>query len=253
MKSFFALLLLACCSSCYTPSGISRDSIDTDPVKKETDLPATDADGPRYETALRRGKPHGQWTSWYPSGQPCDAGSMINGIPDGEWKVWYTNGQIRYIRTYAALKYSRIKEELSKPVKYPLYQLTRIARQNRPAALKSLRPDEDLQTTGEPLPLLVQKNTWEQSGYYAVFSQCLLHGLYMNFAMDGTTLDSGYYNNGLRHGLWMSREGNIIARGIYRQGQKEQEWKYYDAAQRLQYIVLYKNGKEQYRKKFRDG
>ena len=43
-----------------------------------------------------KGKPHGLWEDYFPSGQLSYKGHYINGERHGYWEVYYSNGQLYY-------------------------------------------------------------------------------------------------------------------------------------------------------------
>lgn len=225
------------------------------PVSEDSVLFAEhEAGHPLYRGITRNGKLHGSWTSWYVSGKKCDEGRLEKGVPDGEWKTWYENGQLRHVRNYSYVKWSRIREELSKPVKHPLYPLTRLARTRAGTELRGLHPDKSFQRSanGATLRDIVTSNITNHLGYTPVFGQCVLHGAYLNYADNGALLDSGYYKNGLRDGIWIEWSADRTERGTgaYHHGQRDREWKYYDTHNRLLYIIVYKQGQKKFRKDF---
>ena len=70
----------------------------------------------------------------------------------------------------------------------------------------------------------------------------------MNYFENGAVKDSGYFENGLKHGVWKetSTENNILAIGFYDHGLKSGQWKYYNASEQLLYTDLYsKEGKKE--------
>lgn len=89
---------------------------------------------------------------------------------------------------------------------------------------------------------IVELNTnHEDNGYVPPFTQCLHHGLYINFYPGGTVKDSGYYKNGLREGVWEEwlENGNIRSIGFYHHGTKKNTWKFYNYSGKLLYIQHY--------------
>jgi antitoxin component YwqK of YwqJK toxin-antitoxin module len=68
--------------------------------------------------------------------------------------------------------------------------------------------------------------------------------------------DSGYYQNGLKQGLWLHRDTakKIIYKGSYINGTKVKEWKFYDLSGKLQEILFYtQKGELKWRKRFQKG
>ncbi len=249
----FVLLAVASLPAQSQPSIHLADFKEAGLVSEDSLLLVKHEEGhPLFRGALRNGKLQGSWTSWYASGKKCDEGSLEKGVPDGVWKTWYANGQLRHVRNYSYVKWVRIREELNKPVKHPLYPITRIARTRPGAGLRSLPPDNSFQRSspGTTIHAIVNSNIAGEPGYTPVFAQCVLHGLYLNYAEDGSLLDSGYYKNGLRDGVWAewATDRSVRGTGAYRNGQRDREWKYYDAANRLRYIIIYKQGQLQFRK-----
>jgi antitoxin component YwqK of YwqJK toxin-antitoxin module len=214
----------------------------------------------RFHGHFKDRKLNGTWNSWYESGIICDSGSFKNNIPDGVWKVWYANGNLRYVRTYNAFRYGMIINEFSrKDRKQIIYPLTTLAKQDMQAAFKQLTSYYSFNISGNPcqrifLPDLVQQNT-SSSSYTPPFFSCLQHGLYMNYFEDGAVKDSGYYNNGMRNGVWLlTVEENgrrVKSVGNYDNGIKTKEWKWYDANGSLVQLSIYnKLGKLMFEKEY---
>lgn len=203
------------------------------------------ADGQQhYNAAVKNHRFHGSWSSWYANGKACDAGKLINGLPDGEWKVWYSNGQLKYIRTYHADKWHRIKEDLQRNhPRFKSYAITSLYSRNTQLARFYLTASYSFNNTSANAATnwlqRVTSNT-SSNNYMPVFNKCLQHGLYMNFTEDGLVTDSGYYVNGLRHGVWMhTNANNITIKGFYNNGKKTGEWKEFNSKGRLQKLCFY--------------
>jgi antitoxin component YwqK of YwqJK toxin-antitoxin module len=227
----------------------------TSEIANSESLPNT-----QFRGHFKNQKLNGTWNSWYESGIICDSGSFKNNIPDGAWKVWYANGNLRYVRTYNAFRYSMIINEFArKDGKQIIYPLTTLAKQDMTAAYNQLTSYCSFNIPGSPsqrifLPALVQQNI-STSSYTPPFFSCLQHGLYMNYFEDGTVQDSGYYNNGMRNGVWLlTVEENgrrIKTTGNYDNGVKTREWKWYDANGSLVRLSIYnKRGKLMFEKNY---
>jgi antitoxin component YwqK of YwqJK toxin-antitoxin module len=214
---------------------------------------------PLYTVALRNGKMHGTWQSWYQNGLPCDSGRMVRGLPDGEWKHWDSEGRLVAVRHYSADKYQRVKHEMVRPhPKRVAFPLTTLYQRSKREALRYMHVSYSFAAAatrhpGSSLHEWVSTNITSGNAYKPVFDHSLHHGLYLNLYSDGHARDSGYYHDGLRHGLWIHRDSltNTTLRGSYAKGVKVREWKVYDSNGRLQQILFY-NGKGQvkWRKKF---
>lgn len=214
----------------------------------------------KFHGHFKNRKLNGTWNSWFESGNICDSGNFKNNIPDGVWKVWYANGNLRYVRTYNAFRYGVILNEFArKDGKQIYYPLTTLAKQDMPAAFKQLTSYYSFNIVGNPserifLPALVQQNI-SSSLYKPPFFSCLQHGLFMNYFEDGTVQDSGYYNNGMRNGIWLlTIEENgrrLKSVGNYDNGIKTREWKWYDANGSLARLSIYnKRGKLLFEKEY---
>lgn len=250
-----SLFILVSLASLHTRSQPLMHLADPVTASEDSVLFATcDEGNPLYRGVTRSGKLHGNWVSWYASGKKCDEGKLQKGIPDGEWKTWYENGQLRHVRNYSYIKWNRIRDELNKPVKHPLYPITRLAKTKSGAGLRGLRPDKSFRGSAAGITLrdIVISNITNTMGYTPVFSQCVLHGEYLNYTDKGELLDSGYYKNGLRDGVWTEWSSDRLTRstGAYRNGVRDREWKFYDANNRLRYMILYKQGQQKFRKEF---
>ncbi|MDI3321925.1 toxin-antitoxin system YwqK family antitoxin [Pinibacter soli] len=281
----YTCVMLFCITRCVANhSTIAKSDTSTQPhselirqVKSMTVFQDEIADGRRYiinEIAIaesnanirfhghfKNRKLNGTWNSWYDSGIICDSGSFKNNIPDGVWKVWYANGNLRYVRTYNAFRYSMVINEFAKKDgKQIIYPLTTLAKQDMPAAFKQLTSYYSFNISGNLserifLLELVQQNT-TSSSYKPPFFSCLQHGLYMNYFENGTVQDSGYYNNGMRNGVWLlTVEENgrrLKSVGNYDNGVKTREWKWYDANGSLVRLSIYnKRGKLMFEKEYK--
>lgn len=192
---------------------------------------------------------HGDWKSWYKPALHLDSGRLERAIPDGQWKSWYPNGSIRSIRTYDATKLARVKDEIRRRHgRNNFFPVTEIAKENLPAAKKLLTASysfKSLTSADTHLPEL--KNIQNRvlynidatnTSYLPPFTECLHHGLYMNFFPDGNTKDSGYYKNGVRDGIWeeWQNNGTVRATGMYKRGVPTGDWRYFDRNRKLLYV-----------------
>ncbi|MBO9633979.1 MAG: hypothetical protein J7578_12760 [Chitinophagaceae bacterium] len=198
---------------------------------------------------VKRDKLQGDWQSYYRPGQLLDSGRFQKSIPDGEWKTWYPDGKLRTIRTYSATKLAYVKNEIQrKDGRRTFYALTGIAKQDMAAAMQLMTASYsyhalDIMPVSQPVSSLekrVQQNA-SQHSYLAPFTECLHHGLYMNFFRNGSVSDSGYYKNGVRDGLWKewNADATVLATGAYKQGRPSGDWKFYNPQGKLLYIQLY--------------
>ncbi|HET9433792.1 MAG TPA: hypothetical protein VFO37_08560, partial [Chitinophagaceae bacterium] len=200
------------------------------------------------------------WQSWYENGFRCDSGTFVKGLPDGEWKHWDINGRLVALRTYSADKFHRINNEL---VRYNprriAFPLTALYHRNKRAALRYLRASYSFAGAartkqGLTLQELITANVTPGNEYQPVFDQSLHHGLYINYFTTGIAKDSGFYQNGLRNGVWIHRDvssGNT-ERGSYEHGIRVKGWRTYDKNGQLLSIVQYNSkGEPGWRKSFR--
>ena len=212
-----------------------------------------------YSGNVRRKKLHGNWESWYQTGQLCDSGKLVSGLPDGEWKHWDENGQLIALRTYSSDKYNRIQTELTRYTpRRVAYPLTVMYHRNRSAASRYLHSSYSFPHTirridDQSLQQWVTANVTPGNAYHPVFDQSLHHGLFMNFFPDGQVKDSGYYQNGLRQGVWIHRDtptgGSRM--GAYKNGNRIKDWRVYAPSGKLAGIIFYNNnGEEQGRRRF---
>lgn len=198
-----------------------------------------------FKGMVKNGKLHGQWQSWYQNGMHCDAGQLSRGLPDGTWQYWDEDGQLLALRTYSAEKYQRISHEMlrynPKRISYPLVKLYA---KNRHEALRYLHAglsfDITVDTQTEALATRVAGNITGSSNYKPVFNRSLHHGLFMNFYPGGAVKDSGYYQNGLQHGIWKRvHENGNTETGAYQHGVKVRDWKTFDANGKIIKLVVY--------------
>ncbi|HEX2848846.1 MAG TPA: hypothetical protein VHN59_20025 [Chitinophagaceae bacterium] len=210
-----------------------------------------------YSGHVKRKKLHGNWESWYQNGQLCDSGILVSGLPDGEWKYWNEQGQLLALRTYSADKYKRIQMELSRYTpKRAAYPLTVMYHKDRSAASKYLHSSYSFPHTikridDRSLQQWVTANITPGNSYHPVFDQSLHHGLFMNFFPDGQVKDSGYYENGLRQGVWVHREApdGTSQMGAYKNGFRIKEWRIYTHSGKLAGMIFYNNKGEEYSRK----
>ena len=208
-----------------------------------------------YEGSVKNHRLHGSWKSWFPNGKIMDEGFFRNGIPDGEWKHWDSTGQLLAVRHYSADKWERVKNEmrLSHP-RNSFFAITDIYKKNTRQAESYLQSSYSFPRANKMLITnsLIKWVENSYSIYQPPFSQCLHHGLFMNFYGNGSTRDSGTYYNGLKNGLWSyyTPSGERWL-GKYKDGIRQQEWKKYGAHGRLETIIYFdKVGKEQWKKDF---
>ncbi|WP_046367141.1 toxin-antitoxin system YwqK family antitoxin [Flavihumibacter petaseus] len=152
-------------------------------------------------------------------------GKFRYGIPDGEWRGYYPNGQTKFIRSYSADKYQRIKQEMRKDSRQIFTPLAQAAKE-------------------------------DQRVFYTVTSgnnRLLNHGLYMNFYPSGLVKDSGYYVNGLREDYWIefTDNGSFRTAGRYLHGRKAGVWTLHAADGKLLVLTRYsRKGKVLSQKKY---
>jgi antitoxin component YwqK of YwqJK toxin-antitoxin module len=201
-----------------------------------------------YAATVKNYRFHGRWSSWYPNGTVCDAGALVNGLPDGEWKVWYPNGQLKFIRTYHADKWHRIKDDLQRNhPRFKNYVITSLFNSNIQMGKQYLTASYSFNNNAAAMYTnWLQRVTANTSSntYLPIFNKCLQHGLFMNFTEQGLVKDSGYYVNGLRHGVWLHRDAdNTTKKGFYKHGKKNGEWKQFSKNGQLMHVLFYnKNG-----------
>lgn len=213
-----------------------------------------------FTGGYKRGHLQGTWMSWYTQHQLCDSGRLERNIPDGEWKSWYSNGQPRSVRTYSAYLLHRIKNEIPRRGgRATFFAVTDIAKTDPSYAWQLLTPGYSYVTLAAnaanphvPAPRALEDRV-EQNiesstlPYLPPFTECIHHGLYMNYYPNGNVKDSGLYNKGLREGVWEEwvSDGGMRSTGAYHKGLKQDTWKYYTTSGRLIGIKTYnRKGKE---------
>lgn len=197
----------------------------------------------------KRDQLQGNWSSWYNAERVLDSGRLEKAVPDGVWKSWYPDGSLRTIRTYHATKLTSVKNEIRRRnARNTFFVITDIAKQNVAAARHLLTPaysyhSLDHSHAGQQSASLQKRVSFnvQQSAYLPPFTECLQHGLYMNFFPGGDVKDSGYYKNGVRDGLWKewNADASILATGMYKRGRPQGDWKFYNKEGKLLYIQLY--------------
>jgi antitoxin component YwqK of YwqJK toxin-antitoxin module len=191
---------------------------------------------------------HGEWQSFFSKNQQSDSGRFEKNLPDGEWKTWYANGQLKTVRNYSSKKFHYIKADVKRNhPKDQRYQITRRARAGHNVSKYFLPAYEGLLFSAE-LPILekIKQNTSAQgSSYVPPFKSCLHHGLFINYWQNGLVKDSGHYYNGLKHELWKEsvNEMKDWGFGFYKHGEREGQWKFYNAQDQLVYTATYRDGK----------
>lgn len=203
----------------------------------------------QFVSQLQKHRLHGSWKSWYTSVLHLDSGRLERSVPDGEWRTWYPDGHLRSIRTYHATKLARVKNEIRKRnARDNFFVITDIAKENLPAAKKLLTANYSFNSlvppdTHAPEIMNLQNRVLyniavTNNSYLPPFTECLHHGLYMNYYPNGKVKDSGYYKNGVREGIWeeWQEQGAIRATGLYKRGVKKGDWRYFDSNRKLLYV-----------------
>jgi antitoxin component YwqK of YwqJK toxin-antitoxin module len=193
---------------------------------------------------FRKKELHDAWQSFYSNAQRCDSGRFDKGIPDGEWRTWYPNGQLKTIRYFHSKKYHYIRNDLKRNhPRIQLYAITRYAGRN---AGRHFLPQYDgkagVSLNASLLEKIQHNTTNDGSGYVPPFQSCIHHGLFVNYDENGAIKDSGYFDNGLKQGLWRLQVNNRrgYAIGLFNHGMRKGQWKYYDEANKLVYTEFYK-------------
>jgi len=228
--------------------GVDRSEISLSELLSNSAMPAKGSvsgfhsDGRiRYSGSVKKFRLNGEWKSWFEDNTLHDEGMLVKGIPDGQWKVWYPNGKLRFIRTYSSDKLLRVKQQWLRPnPKMPNYYITTLYQSNRSKATALVKSNYSF------------RETKGDNSYSPVFTDCIHHGLFMNFYENGNTKDSGYYKSGLRNGVWI--EGINIEEGFwtgnYTNGIKSGTWKRFNRQDRMMELIEYKKGREDWRKKY---
>lgn len=139
------------------------------------------------------------------------------GIPDGQWTTYYGNGQTRYVITFNADKYLRIKQEMKKDRRQIFTPLALAGRNDQRVFRRVTFGDHKM----------------------------LFHGLFVSYYEDGHTRDSGYYANGLRENEWVEKEdasGRWIT-GTYEHGRKTGYWRRFETDGTLADVLWFRKGK----------
>jgi antitoxin component YwqK of YwqJK toxin-antitoxin module len=221
----------------------------------KTELNET-AGGVSLTASVKHHSLHGNWKSFYNAGQLMDEGTLVKGVPDGLWQSWYPNGQLKSVRNYSADLLVRVQQDvtLNHP-KLSRFTITQRYKQEGKNVLSVLRSAYSYSRQNPSLPSqpfeLVKQNAANPSAYHPPFSNSLHHGLFMNYFENGVVKDSGYYKEGLREGLWIQRSDakNGTWKGMFKQGIRQKEWKYYNAYGKLSIIIFFNNkGQEEWRK-----
>lgn len=190
------------------------------------------------------------------SAQPQDSGRLVKGIPDGKWMGWYKNGHPQFIRTYSSEKWQQFQNEkiryhprrISLPIT-TLYHNNKAQVEKYTKAINSFCAPQNCTRLNE-----IDNNAAPEH-YHPPFENGLLHGLFINWFVDGALKDSGYYRNGLPEGIWLkwTDDKQYYWKGYYRHGIKNKEWKLYSSTGLLIRIVFYRDGKLLWIKDVREG
>lgn len=198
---------------------------------------------------------HGAWASYYPQSQKMDEGMLVKGVPDGAWKTWYPNGQLKSVRSYNADLFFKIQADidLNHP-KISRFILSERYKKEGKKVLQVLSANYSFRIHQKTIPadlaLLVAQNQQQPAHYHPPFKNALHHGLYMNYYENGAVQDSGYYNQGLRNGLWEHHLADgTFWRGLYKNGTRINDWKYYTAEGKVQLFILYDEKGNELRRK----
>ena len=209
---------------------------------------------------------HGQWRSFYESGQICDSGAFYRNIPDGEWVSYYENGQPQMTVQFNAKKLIQVREEMRRLYR-PAPIITSSTGTPTFRGMGTLRGQQaylrgqylNLQQAIRPTALVgrfrgislkrkIDLNTVQHFPFYAApYDECLIHGLYKSYFPDGKLKDSGYSHNGMKTGVWQEYDAvqKTMSRGFYKKGMRRDEWKYYNDDGKFVFLRRYnKFGKE---------
>ena len=207
-----------------------------------------EGDEKHFEVHFLRKQLHGEWQSFFDSNQHCDSGSFIKSIPDGEWKTWYPGGQLKSVRNYSAKKYRYIRADIKRNhPKDQRYYITRLAKTNLNVMkhFKPMYPQNGINTSLALLDKIIYNTNTQASHYIPPFSNCLHHGLFVNYFENSLVKDSGHFVNGLKHDLWTesSDDGKQRAFGFYHHSLKHGQWKYYDLNGELRFTETFNHGR----------
>ena len=230
-----------------------RLEVDDQSIKQNKLIGLTASGDTLFTGGWKRNQLQGEWNSWYNPAKPLDSGRLEKAIPDGVWKSWYPDGSLRSIRTFHAEKLAYVKNEIRrKDARNTFYVLTDLAKENMAAAQYLMTASYSFHSPGHAAGL--QQQSLESrilfnisnNAYFPPFTECLHHGLYMNYFPGGNVKDSGYYKNGVRDGLWneWNAESTVLATGLYKRGKPNGDWKFYNRQGKLLYIRHFNaNGK----------
>lgn len=199
---------------------------------------------------------HGDWKTYYNENQLMDMGTLVKGVPDGLWQTWYSNGQLKSVRNYSSDLLTRVQQDVT--LNHPRiskFAITRRYKKEGGDVLYVLRSSYSynkghFEWPEQPFELVVH-NALNPSNYSPPFKYALHHGLFLNYFENGVVKDSGYYKEGMRDGLWIHRTEATAGtwKGLYQNGVRQKEWKYYSHAGKLLLIVFFNHkGEEAWRK-----
>lgn len=204
----------------------------------------------------------GSWISYYDNGLICDSGMLTKSIPDGRWVSYYEDGMVRTVAEFNAKKMLQTREEMRRMYRpipgssfgglgpdairssiYPLRGQQAYLRAQYLQMQESIQPTDIVgKSAGLSLKKKIDQNTLHFSQrYMPPFDECLVHGQYKSFFPDGKLKDSGYFNNGLKSGVWQesSDDRKISSRGFYKKGTKRGDWRFYSPEGKFLYLRKY--------------
>lgn len=148
-------------------------------------------DGKRKgQGAYQLGERTGEWTFWNQDGTKATNGSFVNGKNDGAWEHWFPNG-VRKAE-------QRFRHGL-------MHGTTR---------------------TWDEFGRIRQEITYDADIPVNPDGRQVMHGLFKEYAPNGTVIAEGPYDNGIREGVWIFRypTGQIDRAGRYYHGEDLGLW-----------------------------
>lgn len=82
-----------------SPDGLQFTKPEVDRNQSET-VGLTSDGKVSFEGEMKNGKPHGEWTTFFPDGRPRWKGNKNEGLSHGPFTMWYQNGRKKMQGTY---------------------------------------------------------------------------------------------------------------------------------------------------------
>ena len=176
----------------------------------------------KNSSEFKKGKLHGNWTSFNPYGNIKVIGKYKNGFEKGKWITLFSNGQYKEVKNMKIIKKKskandvvlkgRVHQMSVKHGKYEAYSAR----------------DYQLVEKG------VYKNGKKHGTWFAYhpggripsvitnYKNGKLNGVYQTFTRRGKLIQKGNYSKGVRHGkmIFLDAQGKIVSEKLFKYGKE---------------------------------